>query len=96
MLLSAGIGSLALGIGAQSLIKDVVTGFFMMFEKQFSVGDYVKLDDIEGTVTATAMRVTYLKNFAGQPDYHTQRHDRSGDQLFPDGFAGEGYGQHAV
>ena len=38
----------------------------MMFEKQFSVGDYVKLDDIEGTVTATAMRVTYLKNFAGQ------------------------------
>ena len=66
LLLSAGIGSLALGIGAQSLIKDVVTGFFMMFEKQFSVGDYVKLDDIEGTVTATAMRVTYLKNFAGQ------------------------------
>ena len=51
LLLSAGIGSLALGIGAQSLIKDVVTGFFMMFEKQFSVGDYVKLDDIEGTVT---------------------------------------------
>ena len=66
LLLSDGIGSLALGIGAQSLIKDVVTGFFMMFEKQFSVGDYVKLDDVEGTVTATAMRVTYLKNFAGQ------------------------------
>ena len=66
LLLSAGIGSLALGIGAQSLIKDVVTGFFMMFEKQFSVGDYVKLDDVEGTVTATAMRVTSLKNFAGQ------------------------------
>ena len=66
LLLSAGIGSLALGIGAQSLIKDVVTGFFMMFEKQFSVGEYVKLDDVEGTVTATAMRVTYLKNFAGQ------------------------------
>ena len=66
LLLSAGIGSRALGIGAQSLIKDVVTGFFMMFEKQFSVGDYVKLDDVEGTVTATAMRVTYLKNFAGQ------------------------------
>ena len=66
LLLSAGNGSLALGIGAQSLIKDVVTGFFMMFEKQFSVGDYVKLDDVEGTVTATAMRVTYLKNFAGQ------------------------------
>lgn len=66
LLLSAGIGSLAIGIGAQSLIKDVATGFFMMFEKQYSVGDFVKLDDIEGTVTATAMRVTYLKNYTGQ------------------------------
>ena len=66
LLLSAGIGSLALGFGAQSLIRDVVTGFFMMFEKQFSVGDFVKLDNDEGIVTATAMRVTYLKNAAGQ------------------------------
>ena len=66
LILSAGIGSLALGFGAQSLIRDVVTGFFMMFEKQFSVGDYVRLDDAEGVVTATAMRVTYLKNNAGQ------------------------------
>ena len=66
LILSAGIGSLALGFGAQSLIRDVVTGFFMMFEKQFSVGDFVKLDDAEGVVTATAMRVTYLKNNASQ------------------------------
>ena len=66
LILSAGIGSLALGFGAQSLVRDVVTGFFMMFEKQFSVGDFVKLDDAEGVVTATAMRVTYLRNNAGQ------------------------------
>lgn len=66
LLVTAGIGSLALGIGAQSLVKDVATGFFMLFEKQFSVGDYVKLGDYEGTVTAIAMRVTYLKNYTGQ------------------------------
>ena len=65
LLLSAGIGSLALAFGAQSLIKDVITGFFMMFEKQYSVGDVVKIDNVEGTVTATAMRVTYLKDGQG-------------------------------
>ena len=81
LLLSAGIGSLALGIGAQSLIKDVVTGFFMMFEKHRD-GDGDARDLPE--------------KFRRAADYHTQRHDRPGDQLFPDGFAGEGYGQHAV
>lgn len=66
LLVTAGIGSVALGFGAQSLVKDVVTGFFLMFENQFSVGDYVKIDDVEGTVSATAMRVTYLKTALGQ------------------------------
>ncbi len=66
LLVTAGIGSVALGFGAQSLVKDVVTGFFLMFENQFSVGDFVKIGDVEGTVSATAMRVTYLKTAAGQ------------------------------
>ena len=66
LLVTAGIGSLAIGIGAQSLVKDVATGFFLMFENQFSVGDYIKVDDAEGTVEATAMRVTYLRTFSGQ------------------------------
>lgn len=66
LLVTAGIGSVALGFGAQSLVKDVVTGFFLMFENQFSVGDYVKIGDVEGTVSATAMRVTYLKTALGQ------------------------------
>jgi small-conductance mechanosensitive channel len=44
----------------------VVTGFFMLFENQFSVGDYVRLNDtLEGTVEATAMRVTYLRSLKG-------------------------------
>lgn len=66
LLVTAGIGSVALGFGAQSLVKDVVTGLFLMFENQFSVGDYVKIGDVEGTVSATAMRVTYLKTALGQ------------------------------
>ena len=66
LLVTAGIGSVAIGFGAQSLVKDVVTGMFLMFENQFSVGDYVKIDGQEGTVTATAMRVTYLSSSKGE------------------------------
>lgn len=66
LVVTAGIGSLAIGFGAQNLVKDVVTGFFMMFENQFSVGDYIKTDEAEGTVEATAVRVTYLRTFKGE------------------------------
>ena len=66
LLVTAGIGSVAIGFGAQSLVKDVVTGFFLMFENQFSVGDYIKVDQLEGTVEATALRVTYLRSYTGE------------------------------
>jgi len=66
LVVTAGIGSLAIGFGAQNLVKDVVTGFFMMFENQFSVGDYIKTEEFEGTVEATAVRVTYLRTFKGE------------------------------
>ncbi|MPM44913.1 Small-conductance mechanosensitive channel [bioreactor metagenome] len=66
LLVTAGFGSLAISFGAQSIVKDMVTGFFMMFEKQYAVGDFVKIGDYEGTVTSIAMRVTYLQNFKGQ------------------------------
>lgn len=66
LVVTAGIGSLAIGFGAQSLVKDVVTGLFMMFENQFSVGDYIKTDEAEGIVEATAVRVTYLRTFKGE------------------------------
>lgn len=65
LLVTAGIGSLAIGFGAQNLVRDVVTGLFMMFENQFSVGDYIKTDEAEGTVEAAAMRVTYLRSLKG-------------------------------
>ncbi|MEG0017896.1 MAG: mechanosensitive ion channel family protein [Hydrogenoanaerobacterium sp.] len=66
LVVTAGIGSLAIGFGAQNLVKDVVTGFFMLFENQFSVGDYIKTEEAEGTVEATAVRVTYLRTFKGE------------------------------
>ena len=65
LVLTAGVGSLAIGFGAQSLVKDVVTGFFLMFENQFAVGDYIKVNGAEGTVEAIAMRVTYLRTREG-------------------------------
>jgi len=70
LLASAGIGSIAIGFGAQNLVKDVISGLFMVFENQYAVGDYVKMNatggDIEGTVEAIAMRVTYIRNAFGQ------------------------------
>ena len=66
ILATAGIGGLAIGFGAQSLVKDVVTGLFLMFENQFSVGEFIKLENgTEGTVEATALRVTYLRTWKG-------------------------------
>ncbi len=62
---AAGIGALAIGFGAQSLVKDVVSGLFISFENQFAVGDYVKIDEDEGFVEAMALRVTYIRSFVG-------------------------------
>ena len=66
LMLTAGFGSLAISFGAQSIVKDVVTGFFMIFERQYAVGDFVKIGEFEGVVTSIAMRVTYLRSFKGQ------------------------------
>ncbi|MGN1399357.1 MAG: mechanosensitive ion channel family protein [Erysipelotrichaceae bacterium] len=60
ILVTAGVGAMIVSLGAQSLIKDVITGILLLFEKQYSVGDYVKINDYEGFVTSIAMRVTYL------------------------------------
>lgn len=63
---TAGIGGLAIGFGAQSLVKDIITGFFILFENQFSVGDYVKIDDYEGIVEELGVRVTKIRAFSGE------------------------------
>lgn len=66
ILATAGIGGLAIGFGAQSLVKDIITGFFILFENQFSVGDYVKIGDYEGVVEELGVRVTKLRAFSGE------------------------------
>ncbi|WP_139378310.1 mechanosensitive ion channel family protein [Mesobacillus jeotgali] len=66
MLAGAGIVGLAVGFGAQSLVKDIITGFFIIFEDQFSVGDYVRISQFEGTVEEIGLRTTKIKSFTGE------------------------------
>ena len=61
----AGVIGLALGIGAQSLIKDLITGFFIIFEDQYAVGDYIVCGDMAGTVENMGFRITKLRDANG-------------------------------
>src|SRR5262245_44597005 len=66
VLASAGIVGLAVGFGAQSLVKDVISGFFILFEDQFGVGDVAKIGDFSGVVERMTLRATVLRNLEGQ------------------------------
>ena len=65
ILAAAGIGGIALGFGAQSLVKDVISGFFIVFEDQYAVGDLVTIENLNGTVEELELRVTKLRNYSG-------------------------------
>ncbi|HYV38271.1 MAG TPA: mechanosensitive ion channel family protein [Gemmataceae bacterium] len=65
-LAAASILGLAVGLGAQSLVTDVVSGFFILFENQFLVGDYVKIGDAAGVVEEVGMRVTKIRDEQGK------------------------------
>ncbi len=65
LIASAGIIGLALGFGAQSLVKDFLSGIFMIFEDQYGVGDSVNLGDATGTVEAVSLRVTRVRDVDG-------------------------------
>lgn len=65
ILASAGIAGLAVGFGAQSLVKDVITGFFILLEDQYGVGDIVEIGDKSGTVEKMNLRITQLRNLDG-------------------------------
>ncbi|AKL93548.1 mechanosensitive ion channel [Clostridium aceticum] len=65
LIATAGIGGLAFGFGAQNLVRDIITGFFILFEDQFSVGDYVDVDGIGGIIEEMALRVTKIRDFNG-------------------------------
>jgi small conductance mechanosensitive channel len=66
ILASAGILGLAVGFGAQSLVKDVISGFFILFEDQFSVGDFVQIDAVTGTVEEIGLRTCKIRQWTGQ------------------------------
>lgn len=68
---SAGIIGIALGFGAQSIIKDFLAGVFIITENQYRVGDYVEIDGLEGTVVRLTIRLTVLRAFDGDVHYIT-------------------------
>lgn len=61
ILASAGVVGIAVGFGAQSLIKDLFSGFLILLEDQFSVGDSVKIGDVSGTVERLTLRATRIR-----------------------------------
>lgn len=65
ILAAAGVGGIALGFGAQSLIKDIISGFFIIMEDQYAVGDMITIESMTGTVEEMELRVTKLRNFNG-------------------------------
>ncbi len=65
ILASAGVVGIAVGFGAQSLIKDLFSGLLILLEEQYSVGDTVKIGDIAGTVEQLTLRVTRIRGLDG-------------------------------
>jgi len=65
LLASAGIAGLAIGFGAQTLVHDVINGFFILLENQFDIGDAVRLAGVKGTVEAMSLRRTILRDDDG-------------------------------
>jgi small-conductance mechanosensitive channel len=66
LLAGAGVVGLAIGFGAQSLVKDVITGFFIIFEDQFGVGDIIQVGTYKGTVEEIGIRVTRVRSWTGE------------------------------
>jgi small conductance mechanosensitive channel len=65
LLASAGVVGLAIGFGAQTLVKDVINGFFILMENQYDVGDIVKISGVSGTVERLTLRRTVLRDADG-------------------------------
>ncbi len=73
LIAGAGIFSLAIGLGAQGFVSDMVNGFFILLEQQISVGDYININGIEGTVTYVGIRTTQLKSVDGTLNFIPNR-----------------------
>jgi len=66
LLATAGIGALAIGFGGQSLVRDVISGFFIILENQFSIGDAVEVAGVSGVVESVNLRTTVLRDLDGR------------------------------
>lgn len=62
----AGVGGVALGFGTQSLVKDVINGFFILFEDHYGIGDYLTIGESTGVVINFGIRTTVIKDFTGE------------------------------
>ena len=65
ILASAGIVGLAVGFGAQTLVKDVINGFFVLLENQYDIGDIVRIAGVQGTVEVMTLRKTVIRDANG-------------------------------
>jgi small-conductance mechanosensitive channel len=65
LIASAGILGVALGLGAQTLVRDVLSGIFMLVEDQYGVGDQVDVLEVQGVVEKVGLRVTCVRDKKG-------------------------------
>lgn len=66
LLAGAGVVGIAIGFGAQSLVKDILTGFFIILEDQFAVGDVIQTGQFKGTVEVIGLRTTKILSWTGE------------------------------
>jgi small conductance mechanosensitive channel len=69
LLAGAGILGVAVGFGGQYLVRDIISGFFIIFENQYRIGDSIKIAGISGTVEDINLRVTILRDMDGTLHY---------------------------
>ena len=65
LIASAGVIGIALGLGAQTIVRDVLSGLFMMVEDQYGVGDLIDVQDISGSVERVGLRITTVRDASG-------------------------------
>lgn len=65
LIASAGVIGVALGLGAQTIVRDVLSGIFMLVEDQYGVGDKVEVLDVKGTVEKVGLRITTIRDSSG-------------------------------
>ncbi|MEC5426023.1 mechanosensitive ion channel family protein [Virgibacillus sp. C22-A2] len=74
LLAGAGIVGLAIGFGAQGIVSDVVTGFFILLERQLEIDDYVTAGGFDGIVEEVGLRTTKIRSFDGTLNFVPNRH----------------------